>query len=102
MWDSSHLGKCCYKYLPIVVGKSPDIFQQKMNDLFQGFFQQKMNDLFQGFEFICAYIDNLLMLTKGYWIDHVNKLKLAVNKWKQIGPKYILKMIYSGKPKWNN
>ena len=27
-------------------------------------FQQKMNDLFQGFEFIRAYMDDLLILKK--------------------------------------
>ena len=30
-------------------------------------FQLKMNDLFHGFEFICAYIDALLILTKVDW-----------------------------------
>ena len=34
-------------------------------------FQQKMNDLFYGFEFIRAYIEDLLILTKGYRTDHV-------------------------------
>ena len=38
-----------YKHLPMEVANSPDIFQQKMNDLFHGF------------EFICAYIDDLLV-----------------------------------------
>ena len=38
-----------------------------------------MNDLFHGFEFICAYIDYLLVLTKGYWMDHVQNLKLTIN-----------------------
>ena len=28
-------------------------------------FQQKMNDLFQGFEFIRTYIDNILITKKG-------------------------------------
>ena len=46
-------------------------------------FQQKMNDLFHGFEFIRAYIDNILILTKGYWTDHVHKLDLKLNKLKQ-------------------
>ena len=30
-------GKFSYKRLPMVVGNSPGIFQQKMNGLFQGF-----------------------------------------------------------------
>ena len=33
-----------------------------------------MNDLYHGFEFICAYIDELLVLTKRNWTDHVQKL----------------------------
>ena len=46
------MGKYRYKCLPMGVQNSPDIFQQKMNDLFHGF------------EFIRAYIDDLLILTK--------------------------------------
>ena len=52
------------------VADSPDIFQQKMNNLFQGF------------EFIPAYIDDLLILTKGDWTDHVQNLELTLNKLK--------------------
>ena len=55
-------GKYRYKFLPMGVTNSPDIFQQKMNDLFHGF------------EFICVYIDELLVLTKVYWADDVRKL----------------------------
>ena len=52
------------------VANSPDIFQQKMKNLFRGF------------EFICAYIYNILILAKGYWTDHVQKLELTLNKLK--------------------
>ena len=55
-------GKYRYKRLPIGVANSPEIYQQKMNDLFHGF------------EFIHAYLDYLLILTKGDWIDHIHKL----------------------------
>ena len=48
--------------LPMRVSNSPENFQQKMNDLFQGF------------ECICTYIDYLVISTKGYWTDHVQKL----------------------------
>ena len=41
--------KYCYKSLPMVVSNSPEIFQHKMDCLFQGF------------EFIRAYIDKLLV-----------------------------------------
>ena len=46
-------GEYCYTRLPTVVANSPDIFQQKMNNLFHGF------------GFIRAYIYELLILTKG-------------------------------------
>ena len=51
--------KNCYKSLPMGFANYPKTFQQTMNDLYNGF------------EFICAYIDDLLILTKGYWTDHV-------------------------------
>ena len=52
--------KYSYKRLPMGVSNSRDIFQQKMNDLFHGF------------EFIHAYIDDLLVLTnRYYWKYHV-------------------------------
>ena len=44
----------CYKLLPMVVSNSQDIFQQEINNLFQVF------------KFIRAYINELLILTKGY------------------------------------
>ena len=65
--------KYCYKRLPIGVASSPDIFKQKNNDLFQGF------------EFICAYTDELLILTKGYQTYHVHKLEPNLNKLKESG-----------------
>ena len=52
-------GKYRYKYLPMGVTNSPEILQQKMNDLFHEF------------EFICAYIYEILILNKRDWIDHV-------------------------------
>ena len=53
------------------VANSPDIFQQKMKDLFHGF------------ELIRGYIDNLLVLTKGDWKYHVQNLELTLNKLKE-------------------
>ena len=64
-----------YKRLPMGVANSPDIFQQKMNDLFNGF------------EFICAYIEDLLVLTEGDCKYHVQKLKSTLNKLKEKGLK---------------
>ena len=53
-----------------------------------------MNDLFQGFEFICAYIYDLLILTKGYWTHHVHKLELTLNKLKESGLKCSIKSYF--------
>ena len=61
-------GKYRYKRLPMGVTNSPEIFQQKMNDLFHGF------------EFICAYKDDMLILTKRDCIDHVKNLELTLIK----------------------
>ena len=59
MHDHSPLEKHCCKHLTMGVANSPDILQQKMNDLLHGL------------KFIRAYIDDLLILTEGYWTYHV-------------------------------
>ena len=46
-------------------------------------FKLKMNDLFHGLEFICSYMNEILILTKGDWIYHVQKLESMVNKLKE-------------------
>ena len=63
-------GKYRYKRLPMGVANSPEIFQQKMNDLFHGL------------DFIRSYIYDILILTKGYLTDHVYKFELTPNKLK--------------------
>ena len=52
-------GKYRYKRLPTGVTNSPEIFQHKMKDSFHEF------------EFIRAYIDELLILTKGDCTYHI-------------------------------
>jgi len=52
-------GKYEYLKLPMGLANSQDIFQEKMGDLFANL------------ENIQAYIDNLLVLTKGNWEDHL-------------------------------
>ena len=64
-------------------------------------FQQNINNLFCGFEFTRAYMDDFLVLTKGYWKDHVQKLELTLNKLKEKGLKCNIENISSYKPKWN-
>ena len=60
--------KYLYKRLPTGVVNSPDIFQHKMNDLFHGF------------EFIRAYIDELLILTKVDRTYYVQTLELTLDR----------------------
>ena len=64
-------------------------------------FQQKMNNLFQGFEFICVYIDKILILTKLDWTDHEKGLKLTLNKMKEKIFKYNIEKYFFRKTKWN-
>ena len=64
-------GKYSYKSLPMGVSYSPEIFQPKMNYLFHVF------------EFIRDYMDDILILTKGDWTYHLQKLELALNKLKE-------------------
>ena len=46
-----------------------------------------MDDLFQGFEFIHAYIYEILILPKGYLTDSLQNLELTQNKLKGKGIK---------------
>ena len=61
-------GKYEYQWLPMGLSNSPDIFQEKMAELFGNF------------EYVHAYIDDLLCLTKGTWEDHLNKLEQVLIK----------------------
>ena len=36
--------------------------------------------MFHGFEFIQSHINDLLMITKGDWFDHLEKLELKLQK----------------------
>ena len=45
-------------------------------------FQEKTNKMFHGLEFIRAYIDDLFIITKGDWSDHLNKLEWVPQKLK--------------------
>ena len=74
--------KYFYKRLTIGVANSPDIFQQKINASFHIF------------KFIHTYIDNILILTKGYWTDHVEKVKLTLHKLKGNGLKCNIEKLF--------
>ena len=45
-------------------------------------FQEKMNKLFTGLEYVRAYIDNLLVISKGSFKDHLEKLDQVLKKLK--------------------
>ena len=55
-----------YMCLPMGISGSPDIFQEKMSGLMESL------------EFTCMYLDNLLMLTKGTYDDHLLKLRMVL------------------------
>ena len=38
-------------------------------------FQEKMNELFNGLEYVRTYIDDLLILSNSNFEDHLNKVK---------------------------
>jgi hypothetical protein len=64
---------------------SPDIFQEKMSTLF--------GDL----EFIRTYIDDLLVLTKSDWQDHLHHLDIVLNRLKQAGLKVNARKSFFGR-----
>ena len=66
-------GKFEYQKLPMGLCNSPDIFQEKMNELF--------HDL----EYVRAYIDDLLIISNSSFQDHLNKVKIVLNKLKAAG-----------------
>ena len=59
-------GKYKYRHLPMGVCNSPDTFQEKTNEMFCRI------------EFIRACIDDLLVITKGDWSGHLDKLELVL------------------------
>ena len=46
-----------------------------------------MNELFAGFEEVKAYIDDLLLITKGSWEDYLEKLEKVLVKLEKAGLK---------------
>ena len=58
-----------------------------------------MNNVFYGFEFIYVYMDENLILPKGYWKDDVQNLKLTLNKLKECGIKCNIEKYFFGQTK---
>ena len=66
-------GKYEYLRLPMGLCNAPDIFQEKMNDLMQGL------------EFCRAYLDDLLVISKGNFEDHLEQLEQVLSKLSEAG-----------------
>ena len=64
----------CVK-LPMGLCNSPDIFQEKMSELFQGF------------EYVRAYKNDIFLIKKNKWDDHLEKLETVLNKLAHTGLK---------------
>ena len=75
-------GKYEYQKLPMGLCNSPDIFQEKMNELFAGIEEVK------------AYIDDLLVITKGSWEDHLQKLEKVLHRLDKTGLKVNMNKSY--------
>ena len=60
-------------------------------------FQEKMNEIFCGLKFIRAYIDDMLITTKGDWYDQLNRLEQALQNLKDKGLKCNIKKSFFGK-----
>ena len=50
-------------------------------------FQEKINKLFAGLEHVRAYIDDLLVISKGSFKDHLKKIYQVLNKLETVGLK---------------
>ena len=68
-------GKYEYNKLPMGLCNSPDIFQEKMYELFEEF------------EYVRAYIDDLLVISNDSYEDHLNKLDKVLQKLQNAGLK---------------
>jgi hypothetical protein len=68
-------GKFEYQRLPMGLCNSPDIFQEKMSELFYGM------------DFVRAYIDDLLVTSAKDLDDHLEKLDLVLENLKRVGLK---------------
>jgi hypothetical protein len=77
-------GKYEYQKLPMGLCNSPDIFQEKMNELFQ--------DL----DYIRAYIDDLLVLSNESWEEHLDKLTNVLTKLSNAGLKVNINKSFFG------
>ena len=80
-------GKFEMQRLPMGLCNSPDIFQEKMSELFDGL------------DFVRTHIDDLLTLTKGTFEDHLEKLERVLFRLKESGLKVNAKKSFFAKTK---
>ena len=78
-------GKYEYQRLPMGLCNSPDIFQEKISTLMDGL------------EYVRAYIDDLLCITKGSWRDHLEKLEEVLKRVSRAGLKVNAKKSFFGR-----
>ena len=62
-----------YQKLQMQLCNSPDVFQEKMNELFNGL------------EYVKVYIDDILIISNGNFKDHLNKVKIVLKELKAAG-----------------
>ena len=68
-------GKYSYQRLPMGFGGSADIFQAQMMDLMASL------------EYVRAYIDDLLIITRGTLDDHLEKIEIVLARLRDAGLK---------------
>ena len=50
-------------------------------------FQEKVSELFQGLEFVRAYLDDILVISKGGWKEHLEHLEKTLQRLAEAGLK---------------
>ena len=68
-------GKYQFQKLPMGVCNSPDILQENIYELFEGF------------DIVCAYINNVTTITKDEFADHLKALEKFLQKLAEAGLK---------------
>ena len=78
-------GKYEYLRLPMGLCNSPDILQEKMSNLMTGL------------EFVRTYIDDILILSKNSWQEHLQNLDVVLTRLENAGLKVNAKKSYFGR-----
>ena len=65
-------------------------------------FQEKMNELFHGLEYVRAYIDDLVIISNGNFEDHLSKVKIVLIKLKTSRSKMSADKLFFVRDKFQN